>query len=188
VSVLLVGVRDELGRAVAARLIAEGDEVRVVENRPAAARDWGRLGAHVAHGSGSDPDLVERAAHGVRTIVVGEDESIAGRFAASAVVEAVLEGVRIAGRTDVRLVVLTTASPPDEATAAVVSSALDHVIVRIPTTKRLFGRPRTLFPAEILAEVVDAADDLAGNPRDDIDLSDAAAWWRLGLEPRPPRG
>ena len=183
-SVLLVGVRGELGRAVAARLIAEGDEVRVVEDRPAAAQEWGRLGARVAHGSGSDPDLVERAAHGVRTIVVGEDESAA----AAAVVDAVLEGVRIAGRSDIRLVVLTTTSAPDEATGAVVSSAHDHVIVRIPTGRRLLGRPRAPFPAEVLAEVVDAADDLAGNPRDDIDLSDAAAWMRLGLEPRSPSG
>lgn len=178
-SVLLVGVRGELGRVVAARLIAEGDQVRVVEDRPAAAEEWVRLGAHVARGSGADPDLIERAAHGVRTIVVGEDESVA----AAVIVDAVLGGVRIAGRSDIRLVVLTTASPAEEPTGTVVASGLDHVIVRIPTSRRLFRTERKVFRAEALAQVIDAADDVAGHPRDDIDLSDADAWRRLGLEP-----
>jgi hypothetical protein len=179
VSVLLVGVRGELGRAVAARLIAEGDEVRVVEDRPAAAEEWVRLGAHVAHGSGADPDLIERAAQGVRTVVVGEDESVA----ATEVVDAVLEGARIGSRSDIRLVVLTTASFGEGPLAAVVSSGLDHVIVRIRTSRRFLGKERTRVPADALAEFIDAADDVAGHPHDDIDLSDANAWRRLGLEP-----
>jgi uncharacterized protein YbjT (DUF2867 family) len=179
VSVLLVGVRGELGGAVAARLIAEGDEVRVVEDRPAAAEEWVRLGAHVAHGSGADPDLIERAAQGVRTVVVGEDESVA----ATEVVDAVLEGARIGSRSDIRLVVLTTASSGEGPAAAVVSSGLDHVIVRIPTRTRFFRTTRTALAAEALAAVIDAADDLAGNPREELDLSNEAAWNRLRLEP-----
>jgi nucleoside-diphosphate-sugar epimerase len=180
-SVLLVGVRGELGRAVAVRLIAEGDQVRVVEDRPAAADEWVRLGAHVAHGSGADPDLIERAAQGVRTVVVGEDESVA----ATEVVDAVLEGARIGSRSDIRLVVLTTASSGEGPAGAVVSSGLDHVIVRIPTTRRFLRSSWSRYAASIeaLAAVIDAADDLAGNPREELDLSSEAAWNRLRLEP-----
>ncbi len=181
-SVLLVGVRGELGRAVAARMISEGDEVRVVEDRPTEEAEWAGLGAHVARGSGADPDLIERAAQGVRTIVVGEDESAP----AAEVVAAVLEGARMAARSEIRLVVVTTTSAAD-VTEAVVSSGLDHVIVRMPTERRFLQRPRSAprlaFSVETIVRVIDAADDLAGNPREDVDLSDEAAWTRLRLEP-----
>ena len=61
-SILLIGLSEELTEELVKRLIHEGDEVRVLEDSNDNAESWRRLGAHIAHGPIWDADLIERAA------------------------------------------------------------------------------------------------------------------------------
>lgn len=171
-AILLVGAAGALGRRVAERLIAQGDEVRVIEPAPAAAAAWRALGVYVAGGDPADEDLLVRAAQGVRTIVVLDG---VGRRIAE-VSAAVL---RAAPALPEGRVVLCAAAPPRRVLEALRASGLDYVV--LATGRRLLGRGGV--PPEVVAEAVDAADDLAGAPRLELDLTDRAARARLNIDP-----
>ena len=166
-SVLLVGDGGSLRGVLAARLIAQGDEVRAIELEPAAAEELRSLGVHVAKGHYLDADLVERAAQNVRTIVVLEPTR--------EVLESVIEGARFAA---VERLVLCGERIADLATHALGASQIDHVILSVPRKKFFKGGPSE----EKVAEAIDAADDLAGNPRLELDLGEATSWAKLKLD------
>jgi hypothetical protein len=67
-----------------------------------------------------------------------------------------------------------------QARAALRGSKLEYVILGAVERRRLLGR-RPRLSSEKLAEAVDAADDLAGNPRLELDLTDERAWTELKL-------
>ena len=167
-SVLVVGADGALRAAIASRLLEQGDEVRAIEIDAAAGARLRELGVHVAKGRDLDPDLVERAAQNVRTLVVVDPEP--------STLSDVIEGARFA-RVD-RLVLC---GGDDRARDAIRSSGLDHVILRVTVPRGIFKKR---LDTRSVAEAVDAADDLAGNPRLDLDLSQASAWTELGLAPR----
>jgi uncharacterized protein YbjT (DUF2867 family) len=172
VSVLLIGPAPELGTALIRRLIAQDDEVRVIEADEKVAARWRSLGAHVASGDITDSDLIERAAHGVRTLVLFDGEAAA--------VDPVVEGASLA-RVD-RLV-LCSSGLSSAAMGSIRGSGIDYVVLRTGSTRRRFwgGRNQALS-SEDIAEAVDAADDLAGKPKLDLDLRHPAAWRELNLE------
>lgn len=169
-SVLLIGWEGDEATAAIRRLRSQGDRVQVVEPDRFAAQMWRDLGAFVAAGDSTDPDLVERAAYETRTLALFDR----GRPGVAA---AIIEGVRIAGA--VRLV-LFTGDPKGEVATAFSSSGMSYVIVALPK-KTLLGRAR-IEPGR-LAEVLDAADDLDGEPGLAVDLSTDAGWQALGLKP-----
>jgi uncharacterized protein YbjT (DUF2867 family) len=179
VSVLLVDVSGELGAAVVSRLVSLADEVRVVEEDPAAAPVWARLGAHVARGASTDTDLLERAAQQVRTVVVAQRAGVA----LVEVVKAVVEAARLVPG-DVRLVVCMRGDA--DAEEAIRSSGLDYVILRTGKKRARLRRGSRRPSVTMIAEAVDAADDLAGHPSLDVDLTAPGGWRALGLD--PPQG
>lgn len=156
-SVLLAGLDPEVGAAVAARLLAAGDQVRTI------ARGEAPAGVHVAAGDLSDEDLVERACQGVRTIVLGE---AAGADAPTALAAAARAGVDRAVLVEV---------------AVEVPETMSWVALVVPRP-RLLGRRKGVAAAAV-AEAVDAADDLAGEPRLVADLGTDEGWRALRLEP-----
>jgi hypothetical protein len=172
VSVLLAGIEGRVGAAIVARLISQNDEVRVIEADASAAGEWGTLGAHVARGSSGDADLVERAAQNVRTLVVGPGA------AGEETMRALVEGAELAG---VERIVLFGPRLRDEIVAIVRASELQRVL--LATGRRVPWGGRRVDDAA-LAEAIDAADDLSGEVRLELDLADPGAWRRLGLEPR----
>jgi hypothetical protein len=172
-SVLLVGGEGALAEEVVRRLVSAEDEVRVIEQDPEAASRWRSLGAHVALGSAADPDLVERAAEYARTVVVFDR----GPEWRQEVLAAVLEGAGSAR------VVLCSESADERIAAALAESGFDHIVLRTRRRSRWPLRTVTVS-AQDLAEAVDAADDLAGNPRLDLDLGSPEGWRALRLAPR----
>ncbi len=162
-SVLLAGLDPVCGEAVARRLVAQGDQVRVIVSPAGDVYAYDAVGAHVARGDAGDDDLVERAAQGCRTMVLGE---LPAQSFASAI-----EGAR---RARVGRVVVCASTSPEGLPAD-----LSWVVLLVPRRK-LLGRRRPPGPAA-LAEAVDAADDLAGEPRLVADLSRRAGWEALRL-------
>lgn len=165
-SVVVLGASGELGAAVVNRLLEAGDDVGVIEPSPERAEGWRRTGAHVARGSSSDADLIERAAQNARTIVVLDADQ--------EVLSAAVEGARLAG---VERIVATGARFEPELIALLRSSGLDYVVLE--TGRRLLG---AASPVEV-GRAVDAADDLPGRPRLELSLRTAEAWRELRLEP-----
>ena len=173
-SILLIGLSEELTEELVKRLVNEGDEVRVLEDSDDNAESWRMLGAHIAHGPKWDADLIERAAQNVRTIVVGEhhvhdptelmDEVVTGGGFASKDMRIVLVGddLEAPGLRRLR------------------ESPLAFVAMGVATKRNLLSRRRALEPST-LAEAIDAADDLAGEPRLELDLGDEQAWAELKL-------
>jgi len=174
-SILLINPPEEIGTALVTRLLDQDDDVRVVADDLNAAQRWKGLGAHVARGEAQDPDLIERAAQNVRTIVVLEEPS-------TEVAAAVAGGGQLAS-PDMRLVLwLKQPRPPAE--EIVRESGLDYVFLRgTPAAGRMVSSSRKRAAVEALVEAIDAADDLSGNPRLDLDLATRTAWSDLGLEP-----
>ena len=115
-------------------------------------------GAHVATGEPGDDDLVERAAQGARTIVAGTE----GRGAA-------LAGAARAGVDRAVLI----GGDADE-----VPESLSWILL---VTKRRFRRGVGMAD---VAEAIDAADDMAGEPRLVADLTTDEGWRALRLDPR----
>jgi hypothetical protein len=173
VSILLVGLDEDLMPALIRRLTEQGDEVRALEYDDAASDRWRSLGAHVASGPQWDADLIERAAQNVRTIAVGARHD---RDPAE-LMDALVEGGALAS-PGMRLVVVGRLQP--QALAALRGSTLEYVILEGVERRGLLGR-RTRLSPEKLAEAVDAADDLAGKPRLELDLTDERAWAELKL-------
>lgn len=175
-SVLLIGLGRELALAVIERLTSQRDEVRVVDEDPAALRDYKAAGAHTALGATDDDDLIERAAQNVRTLVLGES-------ATEDTVRAALAGAARA-RTG-RIVLCRRRSDPSPS-EQLAGAMLDYVVLRIPGAPRALFKKHAALPVASLAEAIDASDDLAGAPRLDLDLGDAAGWAALKME-RPDR-
>jgi len=165
-SVLLVRPPKQIGSAVIDLLTSQGDVVRVIAADALSAARWKELGAYVAQGSEADADFVERAAQDVRTIVVFEDAQFS--------IETVLEGAELAG---VERLVICTPKPPEDLLARVRASRMDYVLLRLGT-QRLPGRRRRLRGT---AEAIDAADDLGGHPRLEVDLNNTESRRSLDL-------
>ncbi len=174
-AVLLIGIGEELGSILVRRLVEQDDEVRVLEERSDLAARWRALGAHVASGPEWDADLIERAAQNVRTIVVGPEH----RRTPATLMDAVITGGGHAA-PGMRLVVF---GPEVDARAADVlrASVLDYIVLKVPA-RRALGR-KSKVTVDALAEAIDAADDLAGSPRLELDLSEPRAWAELQLGP-----
>ena len=156
-SVLLVAPPEELGRKILRRLVAQDDQVRVIEPAGGRAAMWRELGAFVAAGD-VDPDLIERAARNVRTAV----------FFAPPTTE-VLDAVKVAG---VGRIVLCSSRPAPAALDDIAASGLDYVVLVIPRVRRR---------SELVAEAIDAADDLPGAVRTTVDLRRREALEHLGI-------
>jgi hypothetical protein len=176
-SILLIRANGPIGEALARRLVAQGDEVRVVEPAEELVELWQELGAKVAPGRDDDADLIERAAQKVRTVVVIDDEAGPARD----VIEPVLAGI---GAARVGRLVLCARKPDEMLLNAVRSSGLDYVVLAIGGG--LFSRQRVR--AEDVAEAIDAADDLAGSPRLELDLTKTESWAALGVFSTPETG
>jgi uncharacterized protein YbjT (DUF2867 family) len=180
-AILVIGADLEIGTELVRRLVAEGDEVRVVESDPGRAETWSGLGAYVASGRGDDPDLLERAATNVRTAVVIERKDLDLAETAGSLVEAAKlavgvpeEGVRI---------VLCSADPSASAIETIASSGLQYVVLRTRARRAGALAGRRTVPAGSVVEAIDAADDLAGEIHLDLDLADPGAWAELRAEP-----
>ena len=173
-SILLIGLHEELTGVLVSRLIGEGDEVRVLEDSDESADEWRRLGAHIAQGPMWDADLIERAAQNVRTIVVGEHH----RHDPTELMEAVVTGGGFASK-DMRIV-LVGDDLGVPAIGRLRESQLTYVALGVATRRSLLGKRRAPAPA-VLAEAIDAADDLAGEVRLELDLADEQAWSELKL-------
>lgn len=168
-AVLVITGGSDLDVPVVSRLLNEGDEVRVLEATTARRDEWRAMGAFFAGGEADDPDLVERAAQNARTIVV-----LAGRVT-DEVIAIVLEAGLNAG---VDRLVCCAEAIAGSVKEAVRASRISHVLIET-------GRPRLLrrkeASSERAAEAVDAADDLAGDPRIEVDLTDPKQAERLLL-------
>jgi hypothetical protein len=169
-SVLLLAPPRALGEAVISALRAQGDEVRVVEAEPELADGWRKLGAFVASGPAEDSDLVERAAQNCRTLVffdvTDKDAPVIGSTLAAI------------SPTTVDRVVMISSEPALRCVELLRTQRLDYVFLR--ASRRTLLRRSAPSPAAI-AEAIDAADDLAGSPRLELDLSDPAGVRALGL-------
>jgi hypothetical protein len=174
-SILLVNTDARVTGPLIELLTAHGDEVRVVEDGGGEA--WQALGAKVARGSADDPDLIERAARGARTIVVMERR----RKANEAALETAIEAGKLAG---VGRIILCTRQRTDRAMDALNSSGLQYVVLHARGPGSFSRVVRSGTPVTKLAEAVDAADDLAGEPHLVLDLTEEEAWDVLRLEPR----
>jgi NAD(P)-dependent dehydrogenase (short-subunit alcohol dehydrogenase family) len=166
-SILLVNATSPLGEAIAKRLLAQGDEVRAIVEDDETSAGLRELGVHIARGEWWDADLVERAAQNVRTIVYIEPQT--------GPLDGVLDGARAAGVE--RLVVCGVI--PREVRELLRTLPYDHVMLE---TGRKRGFLRSVLPVDVVAEAVDAADDIAGNPRLELDLTKPEAWSELKLE------
>jgi hypothetical protein len=166
VSILLVNASSALGEAIARRLLAQDDEVRAIleEGDTTELRD---LGVHIARGEWWDADLVERAAQNARTVVYIDPQT--------GPLDGVLDGARAAGVE--RLVLCGVI--PREVRELIRTLPYDHVMLE---TSRKRGFLRSVLPVTAVAEAVDAADDIAGNPRLELDLTKPEAWGELKLE------
>jgi len=163
-SILLIGDPGPLGEVLVRRLISQGDEVRAIAT-DSAGEGLADHGVHIARGPDLDADLVERAAQNVRTIV---------NFDVSTLTP-VIEGARSA-RVDRIVVCADTVN--DDAREQLRGSALEYVVL-VPPRKGLF---RKGVPDDALAEAIDAADDMSGKLRLELDLNESEAWAMLGLE------
>jgi hypothetical protein len=169
-SVLLLAPSRTIGEAVITTLRAQGDEVRVVEADPGLADRWRKLGAYVASGPADDADLVERAAQSCRTLVFFDvaDED-------APVIQSTLAAI---ASTTVDRVIVSSTESASRCVDLLRSQRLDYIFLRVRRNTLL--RRSAPIPAAV-AEAIDAADDLAGSPRLELDLSNPAGARALGL-------
>jgi CheY-like chemotaxis protein len=172
VSVLVVEPDDTNGSAVVRLLISEGDDVGVIVADPGAREKWKAMGAHVAVGLADDPDLIERAAQHARSIVLFD--------APQDVVDAVIEGARMASSSPARILYCATAER--HVRSGLEESKLEFVIIAIPwESVGLRRRKRQTVEPRAVAEAVSAADDLAEERRLVLDLNTVEARDLLGI-------
>jgi uncharacterized protein YbjT (DUF2867 family) len=158
-----------LTRAVVTRLREQDDEVRAIHAGPVTASKLEALGVHIARGPYLDADLIERAGQNCRTVVVIEPEAD--------VLDEVVTGM-VAAR--IPRLVAAARSLPSATVERATEAGLEFVALK--TAPR--GLLRRSTTDEDLAEAIDAADDIAGNPRLQLDLAQEDAWNELGLAPR----
>lgn len=167
--VLVLGASGFIGGAVARRLIARGDEVRVLVRDDAQGEVWRARGAHVSLGTLGDPQSIARAADGVDAVV-----HAAGIVSPRAAPRA-LRWTHVAGAENVvnacvharvrRLVMMSCAD------VTLVNADRVHWDERRPLSQTPFGeRARTLALAE---EIALAA---AGPELDVVALRPAWVW------------
>ena len=168
-AVLVITGDSDLDVPVVLRLLDQGDEVRVLEPTSGRAEEWRAIGAFFAGGEADDPDLVERAAQNVRTVV------ILGERVTVEVTSVVLEAGSNAG---VDRLVCCAQAIPAPVKEAVRAASMAHVLIETGRTGLLRRRQAS---AERAALAVDAADDLAGDPRIEVDLTDPKQAERLRL-------
>lgn len=169
-----MGLEDEVTEVLAMRLIAQDDEVRLVLGDASGRDRWQGLGIHVAVGDVTDDDFMWRACTNVRTIVAGDAPPLEDPTVRAALAP-------IVAKTDADRLVVVGPPDDDELARSAPSSGLSHVVLRF-RKRSLLGRTRPPEPDQ-LAAAIDAADDLAGEPRLDLDLSQAASWAELRLAP-----
>ena len=165
-SVLLVGAAGDLPATVAGHLMSQGDEVRAIATEPA-LEDLASLGVRIARGPYLDADLIERSAQNVRTIVLFDADDD--------VLEAVIEGAQAAR---VERVIMYSGSIAEPVRQRLRGCGLEYVVLQVPRK----GRFRKGVPDEAVAEAVDAADDMVGTLRLELDLNESEAWQTLKLE------
>lgn len=156
------------------RLISQGDEVRVIEDEGDASERWRSLGAHIARPDYDMADLVERAAQNVRTLVIGD-----GVGPDTDNLRMIVEGARLA---NVERIVLYAPRPAASLVDVIKASRLQYLVLATGGGKRVLGRGG--IGAEDLAEAVDAADDIGGVRRLELDLADPQSWVTLGCGDR----
>lgn len=170
-SILLVGLPSDLGTVLARRLIAQDDEVRVLSTENDGLGDPPDAPVHLASGRYlDDADLIERACQNVRTLVLGDKGSI------DAAITEIITGASAAG---VERVVVCAPSPSTEVTAALKGATLEYVVLATGKKSLLSKRAISL---EAVAEAIDAADDIAGPVRLELDLTRAEGWDPLRLQ------
>ncbi len=170
-SVLVLVGGDDVDEPIVRRLLRQGDDVRVLEATAGRRELWRSLGAHLAVGDAADPDLVERAAQNVRTIVVITPQ------VTPEILQAVVTAAPLAG---VDRLVACAPSFEGSASEVVRASALSFVLIASGRPGLL--RRRAAAPGRIAA-AVDAADDLGGDPRLEVDLTTGRGVADLGLAP-----
>ncbi len=165
-----MGLDGELARTLTRRLISQDDEVRVIAMPGEDAESLRNLGAHVARGQTLDADLVERAAQNVRSIVIGAVEP--------ETMSEILEGARFAR---VERVIVCSDQPQRAAVDLLREASIQYVVLTYRKPGRL--RRRNSRTDDYVALAIDTADDLAGEPRLELDLSSPSAAEALGLDP-----
>lgn len=170
-SILLVALPEDLAAATVRRLVAQGDEVRFLASDRAGGEFARKLGAFVALGSPENFDLIERAAQNVRTIVFGD-----GLLGAEAG-----EGLFFGGKNARVGRWIYVCGIPDPALRERMREAEADYVVLATGRKGLLGG-KTPAPTAV-AEAIDAADDLAGDVRLELDLNEPEGWTSLLLEP-----
>lgn len=165
-SILLAGLPTEIAEAAIEHLTQQGDEVRILTPRSTGSDRWKALGAYVATGALDDDDLVERAATGCRTVVLGEE--------ALPHLESIAEGLRRGGM-EPRIVLYASELPGEDLPAG-----FESIVLKVGR-KSLFRRTPSLGPSDA-ARAIDAADDLTELPVDVLDLMEPRSWAMLGLE------
>jgi uncharacterized protein YbjT (DUF2867 family) len=85
--ILLVGGTGTLGQAVAARLLGEGERVRVMTRAPASSEALGSAGAELVAGDLLDRASLARACRGVRSVVAAAHSMLGWGRSASANVD-----------------------------------------------------------------------------------------------------
>ena len=163
-SILLIGDPGSLGEVLVRRLISQGDEVRAIATEGSEGELAGH-GVHIARGPDLDADLVERAAQNVRTIVTFD----------TSVLEPVIAGAQAAR---VERIVLCATSVPEADRASLRASGTEYVILQLPRK----GLLRKGVPDDAVAEAIDAADDMSGKLRLELDLNEDVSWTMLNLE------
>lgn len=166
-SILMLVEGDEVEKAVVERLLDQGDEVRVVVERAEARPGWAELGVHVAVGDPTDDDLIERAGQDARSVV------LFGNHAAD--IGTVGAALKAAAAADIERVILCVPAAGEEVRRLLADSGRSYVILSYGRRRAL----RTRAPIALVAEAVDAADDLAGQPRLEVDLRQEDALRRL---------
>ncbi len=171
-SVLLTGLGDELAEVLATRLISQDDEVRIVLGDDAERERWRSHGLHVAVGDLTDDDFLWRACTNVRTVVAGDRPPADTQEVRASLAD-------LLGKTDADRLVIVGPRDDDPLVTGAKAAAVDHVVLRF-RKRGLLGSRQAVATAD-LAAAIDAADDLAGEPRLDLDLSEDASWQALRL-------
>ena len=164
---MLVG-KGDVESAVARRLLEQGDEVRVLVVDATEKPAWVALGTHVAIGDPTDDDLIERAGQNCRTIVLFDAHAKDPVTVAAA--------SKAASATGLERMILCAADLSPEVVALVEGTQASYVALSYGRRLSFKGKASI----EVIANAVDAADDMNGEPRLTVDLRREGALGLLG--------